>query len=120
MPVDARSIAVPSGLSSEECDPAEDHAARQRGAEAVAVVVGQDHHQQGRGEDEQQGAGDHAERPVVQHAAMLADYLTRLMIWNIGMYSATTMPPTAPPMTTISSGSSSDVRASTVASISWS
>ncbi len=45
-------------------------------------------------------------------------YWTRLMIWNIGMYSATTMPPTAPPMTTMSSGSSSEVSASTRASIS--
>ena len=45
-------------------------------------------------------------------------YLMSLMMLNIGMYSDTTMAPTAPPSTQISSGSSSDVSDSTVASTS--
>ena len=42
-------------------------------------------------------------------------HFTRLMILNIGMYNATTMPPTVAPMTTINSGSINDVSESTVA-----
>ena len=56
-------------------------------------------------------------RPPVVRAK---SYWTRLMRLNIGMYSATTMPPTANPITTIRRGSISDVSASTVASTSWS
>ena len=47
-------------------------------------------------------------------------YLMRLMMLNMGMYSDTTMPPTATPITAIKTGSMSDVSASTVASTSWS
>ena len=47
-----------------------------------------------------------------------APYLMSLMMLNIGMYREITMPPTAPPSTTIRAGSSRDVKASTVASIS--
>ncbi len=47
-------------------------------------------------------------------------YLTRLMIWNIGMYSAMTAAPTHAPMKAIRMGSISEVSASTEASTSWS
>ena len=39
-------------------------------------------------------------------------------IWNIGMYMATIMPPTIPPITTIINGSMIEVRDFTVASTS--
>jgi hypothetical protein len=47
-------------------------------------------------------------------------YWICLMMSNIGMYSAMTAAPTQPPITAISSGSISDVRASTMASTSLS
>ena len=45
-------------------------------------------------------------------------HLTRLMIWNIGMYRAITMPPTEKPMKTMRNGSISAVRELTVDSTS--
>ena len=47
-------------------------------------------------------------------------YLTKLIILNMGRYSAMTMTPTVPPMTTINRGSIRLVIDSTAASTSWS
>ena len=49
---------------------------------------------------------------------LLQRYWISLMMLNIGRYRAITMPPTHTPITTISNGSISEVRASTVASTS--
>jgi hypothetical protein len=48
------------------------------------------------------------------------NYLTKLIMLNSGIYSATTIPPTAAPMTAIMMGSIRLVSEATAASTSWS
>jgi hypothetical protein len=52
---------------------------------------------------------------VCRRRSDLADYFSRLITLNIGMYSAITAAPTAAPITAISRGSIREVMASTVA-----
>lgn len=58
--------------------------------------------------------------PPLLGASTPSGYLTSEVIWKIGRYSATIMPPTTTPRKAISSGSISDVSASVVDSTSLS